>query len=431
MDPDAILADCTVDTTSTSDGDNVLVVSATLPAIPLCLIPHCTGKLGENVEAIGKLTSTMIDFPPALADKTTARGFVRISGSSTKAVAASRLHFDKVLAEARAKVGYTHFLSLPLCLEPASSPSAIAHPFARFFSNLQQLNPAGFEPSCMMQSGKLHVTVFMLRLLTQDEIDLARETLRRAAAPIEAALRRAPLVLQIKGLDVMEPSLDKANIMFGKVADVGEGTQSTSSGTTTAESRLTKLVHALATAFKEAGLLSDHELSKQRLFDGAGGCGVKWHCTLVNSKYRGRSVPIVQGLEIFKSSETKDSSTGESDPLVTSIPDDAGSTTELLTVDGVLPDNNTTGAASDGNASSALSKPMEKKKRGPFNGPRHPFNAKPIMEALGDFDFGTHRIPALHISRMAVPGLRTPAPAVDAADVDRWFYHCDGHIELP
>ena len=187
--------------------------------------------------------------------------FVLIEGSSSRDVKTAQLRIDAIMTEAKDKVEYTHFLSIPL----GPIPSARAA-FASLIDDMKQAlvsESSAVEADIFQRPSRVHITLLMLRLHTRSEVETAKLLLESLEPELQHIFGPNDCVT-LRGLNVMTGDAKSAHVLYMDVSrdDV--------------QRRLQSLVSRLNNAFIDAGL------AKVADVQGNG----KLHATLMNSKWR-------------------------------------------------------------------------------------------------------------------------------------------------
>lgn len=182
----------------------------------------------------------------------------------------SKQAIDRLLTQLIADCPYTHFLSLPLPTFHSSLDSFRATVLASFPT------AAGLHPSIFVRPTSLHFTVAMLTLPTAHHVQRAAAALTSVAVPMSDG----GFSVRLCGLAVMNERPEAAHVLYIQPDDVSQ-------------QRLSELAGRLVGVMRQAGVLSDSEVRKQRLMQrdrltGEEAVSVKWHCTVMNTKHRRR-----------------------------------------------------------------------------------------------------------------------------------------------
>ena len=171
------------------------------------------------------------------------------------AVAANRI--DVIVATARQRQPFTHFLSIPVNTGP------VQENFLNFKRDvLETLDEVyGLDETIFQTETLLHLTVGTMALLDQRERDLARDLLTDCQeSVIQPLLQGGSLEFSIEGLEIMNDDPADVDVLYGKVRD--------ESGI------LQNIVDGIVEKFVQSGLM-------RRDYD-----RVKLHVTLLNTLFR-------------------------------------------------------------------------------------------------------------------------------------------------
>ena len=194
-----------------------------------------------------------------------------VTGADRESIVYSKLAIDRLISTLIADCPYTHFLSLPL---PSFHSS-----LDRFRSAVLAAYPdaPGLDSSIFVRPTSFHFTVAMLTLPTIHHVQRAATALTSLAAPMSDGLS-----IRLRGLAVMNDKPEAAHVLYIQPDEPSQ-------------QRLTDLADLLIDGMRQAGVLSDSDVRKQRLVwrDRATGdekVNVKWHATIINTKHRGRAL---------------------------------------------------------------------------------------------------------------------------------------------
>ncbi|KAK8574729.1 hypothetical protein V6N13_034023 [Hibiscus sabdariffa] len=133
-------------------------------------------------------------------------------------------------------------------------------------SKSSRLSDLRIEKSIFIKPKTFHLTVLMLKLWNKERVSLAAEVLKSISPKVMDALDNRPLFVRLKGLDRMKGSLDRAQVVYAPVEEIGS------------ENRLSHACQVIIDAFVEAGLVLERDIGHQ----------LKLHATVMNVKHRKR-----------------------------------------------------------------------------------------------------------------------------------------------
>ncbi|XP_047516216.1 activating signal cointegrator 1 complex subunit 1 isoform X1 [Pieris napi] len=235
------------------------------------------GKKGAIKMRIQRDTKTDIKIPRMGENKD-----VVIYGPSIPSVKAARRKINMIVISARMRQRSTHFISLPMNSEE------IVKNFDKFKEMvLQDCRGRGLHESIFIRASKLHITVGVMCLMDNEERLLASKYLAEVKEHIMPMIQNhLPLKLRLKGLSYMNDDPKEMHVLYGSVQedDAHKGV-------------LQDMIDAIAQFFFKKGLMANE----------FGRDNVKIHVTLLNSKYRGKTIendsPTKQQRESFDGSE--------------------------------------------------------------------------------------------------------------------------------
>ncbi|KAJ1915125.1 hypothetical protein IWQ60_008553 [Tieghemiomyces parasiticus] len=114
------------------------------------------------------------------------------------------------------------------------------------------------SPNLYMNDHRLHLTIAVMNLLSDEELTRAFGALDKARPAIVEAIGDQPLVAGLRGLRIMRGSHDECKVLYADVEDDAQG-------------RLRAVSKILLTTFFAAGLLRNGDISRLKL-----------HATLAN-----------------------------------------------------------------------------------------------------------------------------------------------------
>ncbi|KAJ2748537.1 activating signal cointegrator 1 complex subunit [Coemansia sp. BCRC 34490] len=164
---------------------------------------------------------------------------------------------------------YTHFISLPITSARVQGKVAEFQNIARGRSELE-----GMAESSLVKPSRMHITVGMLRLATEEDRRAAAGCLESLGSGVREILGRGgPLDVRVYGVATMERDAREARILYAKVEDAGAGGD-----------RLRRVCEYVRDAFGSAGLIDCGEMQRE----------LKLHMTVVRAS--GTS-PVANGGE--------------------------------------------------------------------------------------------------------------------------------------
>ncbi|ESQ48313.1 hypothetical protein EUTSA_v10021339mg [Eutrema salsugineum] len=174
----------------------------------------------------------------------------------------------KQIVQGRGEV-FTHFISFPLAIYPELKKKVDAFRNSILGNNndnkQRTLAEKGIEESMFVSPNTFHLTVVMLKLENEKDVDAALAILKDKSfsASVMHALDNRPVFVRLKGLESMNGSLDKTRVLYAPVEEVGD------------EGRLLRACHVIIDAFVNAKFAAENAKSRLKL-----------HATMMNASYR-------------------------------------------------------------------------------------------------------------------------------------------------
>lgn len=210
------------------------------------------GKGGEGKRRLEAETKTKVHVP-----KKGQQGEVIVEGRNRSGVAAAASRLDVIVASARIRQPFTHFLSIPL-----NTPT-LQEAFLKFQEEVLRdvSNCRGMHKSLFQNPTLLHLTLGTMALLDDRERQLARDILEDCSELVlRPLLGEGDFDVTIEGLEYMNDDPSEVDVLYGKVQE--------HSG------RLQEAADKVVERFVASGLMKQE-------YD-----RVKLHCTLLNSLFR-------------------------------------------------------------------------------------------------------------------------------------------------
>jgi len=210
------------------------------------------GKGGEGKRRLEAETKTRVQVP-----KKGQQGEVIVEGRSRSGVAAAASRLDVIVASARARQPFTHFLSIPL------NTPALQEVFLKFQDEVLRdaANCRGMHQTLFQNPTLLHLTLGTMALLDDRERQLARDILEDCShLVLRPLLSQGDLEVSIEGLEYMNDDPGEVDVLYAKVQEPS--------------GRLQEAADKVVERFVASGLMKQE-------YD-----RVKLHCTLINSLFR-------------------------------------------------------------------------------------------------------------------------------------------------
>lgn len=248
---------------------------------PSLLYKHIVGKRGDTRKKLEIETKTSISIP-----KPGQEGEIVITGQHRSGVVSARTRIDVLLLTFRRKQPSTHFLSFFL------NEVEVQERFLKFQEEVLEKCSMdnGVDSSIFQNPKKLHLTIGMLVLLNEQEVQQTCEMLQQCKADfIDDISGGKPLEVEMSGIEYMNDDPGMVDVLYAKV-HMKDGSN-----------RLQELVDRVLERFQASGLIVKDWNS------------VKLHATVMNTLFRkdpnaeGRYNPYTaDGKYIFKERESFD-----------------------------------------------------------------------------------------------------------------------------
>ncbi|XDB65481.1 hypothetical protein ABFV05_019097 [Capra hircus] len=248
---------------------------------PSLLYKHIVGKRGDTRKKLEVETKTSISIP-----KPGQEGEIVITGQHRSGVISARTRIDVLLLTFRRKQPFTHFLAFFL------NEAEVQERFLKFQEEVLEKCSMdhGVDSSIFQNPKKLHLTIGMLVLLSEQEIQQTCEMLQQCKEEfIDDISGGKPLEVEMAGIEYMNDDPGMVDVLYAKV-HMKDGSN-----------RLQELVDRVLERFQASGLIVKEWNS------------VKLHATVMNTLFRkdpnaeGRyNLYTADGKYIFKERESFD-----------------------------------------------------------------------------------------------------------------------------
>lgn len=195
--------------------------------------PQIIGKGGQTKNRLESDTRTKIIIP-----RKGVEGDIMITGGDRRGVMAAANRIDVMVAAARNKQPFTHFISIPVNM------NHVKEAFLGFKKEVLEScdSVRGLDETIFQTETLLHLTVGTMALLDQRERDLARELLMDCKEQVVLpALGEGSLKFEVTGLEYMNDDPGEVDVLYAGVKD--------DSGT------LQKVVEGIVDKFVASGLM--------------------------------------------------------------------------------------------------------------------------------------------------------------------------------
>lgn len=214
------------------------------------------GKGGKTLRGIQERTGAMINVPTKTGGPD---DYVTVRSASKKNVLRAAAQIDVIVVQSREKAPFSHFLSLPLT--GLSDGLGKLQQMIADDSVIPRADKRGFEAKIATAPPHFHLTLFMLKLLTDSEVQKCSSLLKELSQVVYDVVGTRSLVVRLRGLEIMNDDPSDTHVLFAKVEDTEDG-------------RLKKLCSLLSAKLLSEGLITEDDAD------------VKLHATILNTRYR-------------------------------------------------------------------------------------------------------------------------------------------------
>ncbi|XP_077296066.1 activating signal cointegrator 1 complex subunit 1-like [Arctopsyche grandis] len=177
--------------------------------IALYYFGHIIGSKGFVLKRIMNETKTDIKMPPRGK-----KGDIVIMGPEKKNVAAAARRINMIVIAARKKQRPTHFLSIP-----TNSDDLVTN-FNNFRDKILENPPQGVDEVLFTSPKKLHLTLFVMCLMDNDERILVTELLHDAKTKIiDPIFKKNTIEAEIVGVSSMNDDPKSTYVLYGEIKE--------------------------------------------------------------------------------------------------------------------------------------------------------------------------------------------------------------------
>eukprot|EP00794_Sanderia_malayensis_P011270 gene11270-12450_t len=241
-----------------------------VPDIPSFYFKFICGRKNQTKSRIETETKTKISIP-----RPGVEGDVVVTGNDKNGVVSAKTRIELLVDSARLKQRPTHFISIPLACE---STVACLEDFKN--TVIEHCSECrGFDERIFQIPQKLHLTIGMMVLMSDKEIEKAGEFLQQLKDEITRKyIGSKPMHVRLEGVECMNDDPSEIAVLYAKVR-LADGSD-----------RLHAIAEFIVDSFVSKGLM-------KREYD-----RVKLHATVINTKF----------LNIIEGEQTKDDSSNRS-----------------------------------------------------------------------------------------------------------------------
>ncbi|XP_066153373.1 activating signal cointegrator 1 complex subunit 1-like [Euwallacea fornicatus] len=223
--------------------------------VPSSLLPYIIGAKRARLNALQKNTNTIIKIP-----RINEKGDVIISGDSERKVASARTQITITMAQRKDKMPPTHFIAIPI------NSQSITENLLKFQKCVLEKPGRGVTKSLFQNVVKLHLTIVVLTLLDEEEVENAKKTLKTYYDEYISSVfsKNQKHKVTIQGLEIMNDDPSNVYVLYSKVQMQNPELLN----------KLQEMCNKISNQFCKAGLA-------KREFD-----KVKLHMTVMNTNFR-------------------------------------------------------------------------------------------------------------------------------------------------
>eukprot|EP00002_Diphylleia_rotans_P027967 TRINITY_DN5630_c0_g1_i6.p1 TRINITY_DN5630_c0_g1~~TRINITY_DN5630_c0_g1_i6.p1 ORF type:complete len:316 (-),score=66.41 TRINITY_DN5630_c0_g1_i6:16-963(-) len=184
---------------------------------------------------------------------------VVIKGPNEDVCISARTRVDLALQEGINASPVTHFISIPLL--GAELQENTRKLYDEMWKSCRNVD--GFDRSLFLDTEHLHLTITVLKLFSEDDIQRASAVLKTLQGYLSMFMGKEPPRILLKGLEYMNDDPSKVDVLYAQVQDLSEGR------------KLKRICDETIRHFQEANLFVDER-------------DLKIHATILNTAYRAR-----------------------------------------------------------------------------------------------------------------------------------------------
>ncbi|OTF79611.1 activating signal cointegrator 1 complex subunit 1-like protein, partial [Euroglyphus maynei] len=229
---------------------------------------YLIGKKGQTKMNIEAETRTSLKIPKI--NQNNSQNNIQIQGMTKSNVFQAFRRIRDLEQSFRLKQLLTHFISIPISFEPEIKKRFLDFKTA-ILSDPKLSITKSIDESVFQSEHRLHLTLSILYLGDLYEQKKASKYLENFHQTyLEPFLKehQSPIMLHVKGIDIMNDDPSEANVLYAKVSEVGQ------------QDLFRQIVNKLYDWFNQSGLQCESDR-----YDSNNEWKVKIHCTLMNIRY--------------------------------------------------------------------------------------------------------------------------------------------------
>ena len=174
--------------------------------VPMVFFKYIIGKAGSTKQRIEQDTKCKVWLP-----RRGEKGPVILQARTRQRLSQGKQRVDVITLASRAKEWPTHFVSIPLNVDP------IMGEFAQLKETAMSQNWGTINEQLFQNPAKLHLTLGVLRLFSDEEEMAAAEAVKEAVRQIQQeTLGTDPCRIQVVGLEIMNDDESAVDILYAR-----------------------------------------------------------------------------------------------------------------------------------------------------------------------------------------------------------------------
>lgn len=176
--------------------------------VPSSLLSFIIGPKGSKLKSLQRTTNTLIKVP-----RLNEKGEVKITGDTERKVASARTQISIIVFQRKEKLPISHFISIPLIAQ------SIQNNLEKFKQDILKDPPRGVTESIFQNPNKLHLTISVLTLVDDEELNAAKQVLQNCYDEVISNLfpKGKKYSIIIQGLEIMNDDPSEVNVLYGNV----------------------------------------------------------------------------------------------------------------------------------------------------------------------------------------------------------------------
>ena len=226
---------------------------------------YIVGKSGTVKKRLENEAGTLINVPRPHEKK----DHITVKYKNESSFSSLEIRIESIVSSAKKRERPTHFVSIPV------ASSGITESLGKF----QELCGPKIHPHKVQFPSKLHLTIGVLKLFSENEVKQACDVMKEFAPRIPYILCGKPLRGSLRNLEIMNDDPESVNVLYAELLLLDES------------DRLQNLADQCLEFFVEKGLM-DYEQNRNSK-------NVKLHCTLINTRWNSSGPRTIDASELL------------------------------------------------------------------------------------------------------------------------------------